>query len=77
MRSFNFGMDVVVSPLMRDEGKIKFNLFTDSPTVTAFNEWLRDQFGTKPTFYIIDSKKIICTPAVYAAIKEAARGDGK
>lgn len=74
MRLNNSGMDIEVSPAMRDEAKIRFNLFADLLKVVEFNEWLREQFGAKPTFYVIGERKIICTPAGYALLKEAARG---
>lgn len=68
------GMEVIVSPLVQDTPKLKFNaafLGESTGTIDAFNRWLLDRFGTKPTYLVLFNKKIVTNQRGLAALRKA------
>lgn len=72
MNSFA-GLEIVVSPLLKDKPKLQFNpafLGGSTRTIDEFNRWLEEQFGHKIQF-IVTPNAIYCTNNGFLAIKKA------
>ncbi len=70
------GMEVIVSPLVTDTQKLKFNaafLGESTRTIDEFNRWLLERFGTKPTYLVLFNKKIVTNERGLAALRNAGK----
>jgi len=73
------GMEVIVSPLVTDTPKLKFNaafLGESTRTIDEFNRWLLERFGTKPTYLVLFNKKIVTNERGLAALRRVS-AEGK
>lgn len=74
-----YGMEVIVSPLVQDMPKLKFNtafLGESTRTIDEFNRWLLERFGTKPTYLVLFNKKIVTNERGMAALRRVS-AEGK
>lgn len=71
-----YGMEVIVSPLVQDMPKLKFNaafLGGSTRTIDEFNRWLLERFGTKPIYLMLFNQKIVTNKRGLAALRNAAK----
>lgn len=69
-----YGLDIIVSPLIKDKAKIRFDpSFLGKGSTRAiedFNLWLEARFGVNHEF-IITRDRIYCSESGFAALKHA------
>jgi len=71
-----YGMEVIVSPLVQDMPKLKFNaafLGGSTRTIDEFNRWLLERFGTKPIYLMLFNQKIVTNERGLAALRNAGK----
>lgn len=70
------GMEVIVSPLVQDMPKLKFDtafIGGSTRTIDEFNRWLLERFGTKPTYLVLFNKKIVTNERGLDALRNATK----
>lgn len=62
-----------MSALITDFVAVCYNepLGESTGTIDAFNRWLLDRFGTKPTYLVLFNKKIVTNQRGLAALRKA------
>ncbi len=68
-----YGLDIIVSPLIKDRAKLRFDpsfLGGSTRTIEEFNRWLEERFGVKWE-YLITPNAIYCSARGFDALKQA------
>lgn len=69
-----YGLEIIVSPLIKDKAKLRFDpSFLGGGSTRAieeFNRWLEERFGTKCE-YLITPNAIYCSASGFDALKRS------